>query len=108
MAPVGMLRRASGRVRALSTRRQTVGRRRRVLQEATSIRQENSGTVQGGMVGRRIRGFVQQDVLLFRTHRQVQHQRSEQPTQHHRQGGVPGGAHQSSERKRKEPRVSGV
>ena len=58
MAPVRMLRRASGRVRALSTRRQTVGRRRRVLQDATSVRQEDSGTVQGRMVGRRIRGVV--------------------------------------------------
>ena len=79
-----------------------------MLQDATSVRQEDSGTVQGRMVGRRIRGFVQQDVLLFRIHRQVQHQRSEQMAQHHRQGGVPGGAHQSSERERKEPRVSGV
>ena len=79
-----------------------------MLQDVTSVRQENSGTVQGGMVGRRVRGFVQQDVLLFRTHRQVQHQRSEQTTQHHRQGDIPRGAHQSSERKRKEPRVSGV
>ena len=79
-----------------------------MLQGATSVRQEDSGTVQGRVVRRRIRGVVQQDVLLFRSHRQVQHQRSEQTSQHHRQGDVPGGAHQPSERKWKEPRVPGA
>ena len=51
---------------------------------------------------------MQQDVLLFRTHRQIQHQRTEQTSQQHRQGRVPGGAHQPSERKWKEPRVPGA
>ena len=51
---------------------------------------------------------MQQDVLLFQTHRQIQHQRTEQTSQQHRQGRVPGGAHQPSERKWKEPRVPGA
>ena len=108
MAPVRMLRRASGRVRALSTRRSTLGRRRGVLQGSQSVRQEDTRSVQGRVVRRRIRGVVQQDVLLFRSHRQVQHQRSEQTSQRHRQGCVPGGAHQPSERKWKEPWVPGA
>ena len=32
-----------------------------MLQDATSVRQEDSRTVQGRMVGRRVRGVVQQD-----------------------------------------------
>ena len=79
-----------------------------MLQGSTSVRQEDAGTVQGIVVGRRVRGVVQQDVLLFRNHRQVQHQRSEQTSQHHRQGGVSGGAHQPSERRWNEPRVPGA
>ena len=55
-----------------------------------------------------VRGVVQQDVLLFRTHRQIQYQRTEQTSQRHRQERVPGGAHQPSERKWKEPRVPGA
>ena len=42
---------------------------------------------------------------MFRTHRQIQHQRTEQTSQRHRQERVPRGAHQPSERKWKEPRV---
>ena len=45
---------------------------------------------------------MQQDVLLFRSHRQVQHQRTEQTSQ--RQGRVPGGAHQNLFPKNKERR----
>ena len=45
---------------------------------------------------------------MFRTHRQIQHQRTEQTSQRHRQERVPGGAHQPSERKWKEPRVPGA
>ena len=37
---------------------------------------------------------MQQDVLLFRSHRQVQHQRIEQTSQRHRQRCVPRGTHQ--------------
>ena len=51
---------------------------------------------------------MKQDVLLFRSQRQVQHQRTEQASQRHQQGRVPGGARQPSERKWKEPRVSGA
>ena len=51
---------------------------------------------------------MQQDELLFRSHRQVQHQRTEQASQRHQQGRVPGGARQPSERKWKEPRVPGA
>ena len=51
---------------------------------------------------------MQQDVLLFRSHRQVQHQRTEQASQRHQQGRVPRGAHQPSERNWKEPRVPGA
>ena len=50
------------------------------------------------------RGSVtQQDVLLFRSHQQIQHQMAEQTLQCLRQGRVPGGAFQQSERKWKEP-----
>ena len=48
---------------------------------------------------------MQQDVLLFRSQRQVQHQRTEQASQRHQQGRVLGGARQPSVRKWKEPRV---
>ena len=51
---------------------------------------------------------MQQDVLLFRSHRQIQHQRTEQASQRHQQGRVPGGARQPSERNWKEPRVPGA
>ena len=51
---------------------------------------------------------MQQDVLLFRSHRQVQHQRTEQASQRHQQGRVPRGAYQPSERKWKEPWVPGA
>ena len=40
---------------------------------------------------------MQQDVLLLRSYRQVQHQRIEQTSQRHQQGSVRGGAHQSSD-----------
>ena len=79
-----------------------------MLQGSTSVRQEDAGTVQGRMVRRRVRRVVQQDVLLFRNHRQVKHHRSEQTSQHHRQGSVPGGAHQPSERRWNEPWVPGA
>ena len=45
---------------------------------------------------------------MFLTHQQMQHQRTEQTPQRHRQESVPGGAHQPSERKWKEPRVPNV
>ena len=51
---------------------------------------------------------MQQDVLLLRSYRQVQHQRFEQSSQRHRHGRVRGGAHQPSERKWNEPWVPGA
>ena len=51
---------------------------------------------------------MQQDVLLFRSQRQVQHQRTEQASQRLQQGRVPGGARQPSERKWKEQRIPGA
>ena len=42
-----------------------------VLFRMQGFRQANAGSIQGIMVRRRIRRFVQQDILLFWCHRQV-------------------------------------
>ena len=42
-----------------------------VLFRTQGFRQANAGSIQGRMVRRRIRRFVQQDLLLFWCHRQV-------------------------------------